>query len=266
MYPILRRKPFSLRSASTLVLHLCAALLAGCQASAAKPELTVAIAPDIPPYIMDKAATGIEVDILRQALPDQAFKFKQLPYDALLTAVPERRADIALSVERFGDDGVFYSDDYVSFANVAAVKKTAALKIDSIADLAKHKVLAWQDAYLVLGSEFKDLFGPGSRRHSNYVEFSDQFEQVREFWQDQTDVIVIDRSIFSYFSAKLGHSLDEVELKHLFPKVTTYKAGFKDAALRDSFNQGLGKLCESGGYAKLLAKYHIDLPNTVCNR
>ncbi|MGR8934046.1 MAG: substrate-binding periplasmic protein [Gammaproteobacteria bacterium] len=262
----LRSRPFSLKSASTLILSLSIALFSACRVSAAQPELTVAIAPDIPPYVMDKAASGIEVDILRQALPDRVFKFKQIPYDALLTAVPQQQADIALSVERLGDDGAFYSDDYIGFANVAAFKKTAAFKIDSIADLADHTVLAWQEAYLVLGPEFKNLFAPGSPRHGDYHEFGDQGEQVRKFWQDPADVIVIDRSIFSYFSTRLGHSLEETELKHLFPAVTPYKAAFKDAALRDAFNQGLRTLCENGGYAKLLANYHFDLSNSICNR
>ena len=54
----------------------------GHQALAAeKPELLVAISLDIPPYVMDKAAKGIEVDIARQALKGYILRFIQLPYE-----------------------------------------------------------------------------------------------------------------------------------------------------------------------------------------
>jgi hypothetical protein len=52
-------------------------------------------------------------------------------------------------------------------------------------------------------------------------------------------VIVIDRSIFAYFSKKMGHAMSKVDLFALFPPVTDFKAGFANAALRDRFNQGL---------------------------
>ena len=34
----------------------------------AEPELVIAIAPDIPPYVMDGATSGLEVEIVRRAL------------------------------------------------------------------------------------------------------------------------------------------------------------------------------------------------------
>ena len=65
--------PTSARTAGFAILTLLGSLLAGCNAPAAKPELTVAISTDIPPYIMKEATTGIEVDILKDGrldLPD----------------------------------------------------------------------------------------------------------------------------------------------------------------------------------------------------
>ena len=44
------------------------------------------------------------------------------------------------------------------------------------------------------------------------------------------------------------------------------KAGFKDAALRDAFNRGIAELCKSGRYAEVLRKYHVELPQTICDR
>lgn len=225
----------------------------------AVPKLTVAISPDIPPYVMKKATAGIEVDIVQHVLAGYAVRFIQMPYEELQTAVPQNRADVAVAVQQFSDDGVYYSDDSVTFVNVAITKKAAGLKIDSVADLANHKVLAWQGAYLELGPEFKRVFSPESPQWKNYVEVADQREQVRMFWQAKADIIVVDRSIFSYFSAEAGHATSEVVLHSLFPAVTKFKVGFKDATVRDAFNQGLNRFCESGSYAKLLNRYGVEL-------
>lgn len=253
------------RPARFVTLLLLASLLAGHHALAAKPELTVAIPSDIPPYVMKKGTTGIEVDIVQRVLAGYTVHFIQMPYKELQTAVPQNGVDVAVSVKQFGDDGVFSSEDFVTFENFATTKKAAGLKIDSVADLANHKVLAWQDASLELGPEFKRFFSPESPQRKNYVEVDDQREQVRMFWQAKADIIVIDRSIFSYFSAETGHSTSEVAFHSLFPSVTNFKVGFKDAAVRDAFNRGLTRLCQSGDYAKLLKRYHVELPHTVCD-
>ena len=41
--------------------------------ASAQPELVVAVSLDIPPYVIDKAAGGLEVDILRSALEGDSF-------------------------------------------------------------------------------------------------------------------------------------------------------------------------------------------------
>ncbi len=85
------------------------------------------------------------------------------------------------------------------------------------------------------------------------------------FWQGTGHIIVIDRSIFRYFSKEMGHSMSEVDLHSLFPPVTNVKVSFKEAAVRDGFNQGLTKLCQSGAYAELLDRYEVVLQSTVCD-
>jgi len=233
-------------------------------ARADESPLPVAISLDLPPYVIAKATSGLEVDILRSTLPDRRIDFVQMPYADLETAVPRGRADVTVAVQKFSDDGVFYSNDFVTFENAAITKKSAHVAIDSIAALAGHPVMAWQDAYRELGPEFEKLFAPDAPARQSYVEIGDQREQVRRFWEAEAAVIVIDRNIFAYFSRELGHSVDDVLFHLLFPPVTNFKVGFRDLALRDSFNQRLAQLCEDGGYAKILARYHVELERTIC--
>ncbi len=231
--------------------------------AAAKPELLVAISLDIPPYVMNKADTGLEVDIVRQALKDYSLLFIQLPYGQLQTAVQQKRVDVSLGVQQ-EDKDIYESTDFITFANYVISKKADRFRIDSVADLRDHKVLTWGNAYLDLGPEFEALFSPQSPQRKNYLEVADQEEQVRRFWKGKGLVIVIDRSIFSYFSKKLGHKLNKVSFYAIFPPVTNFKAGFKDAKVRDRFNEGLAAMCKSGEYAKLLRRYDVVVKQEVC--
>lgn len=228
------------------------------------PALKVAISLDIPPYVMAGATKGLEVDLLRGALPGRELRFVQMSYGELETAVPRGVADIAVAVTCCRD-GVFYSNDFITFANFAFSKKSAGLAISKIADLAPHAVLTWQGAYRELGPAFEALFKPGGPAHRNYREYGDQFEQVAAFWAETASVAVIDRAIFRYFSEAAGNSMDDVALHALFPPVTNFRVAFRDPAMGAQFNAGIIALCRSGEYAKLLDRNRVVLRKTVCD-
>jgi len=249
------------RSIAAVMLLLAG--FSGLATAVEKPQLFVAISLDMPPYVTDKAAGGLEVEIARSALQDYDLRFIQIPYGELQDAVQRKRADAALGVEE-GDKAIYYSNDFVTFANYAISKKADGFRIDGVADLSGHRVLTWGNAYLELGSEFAALFSPQSPQRKNYIEFADQEEQVRRFWKGEGQVIVIDHSIFLHFSRKLGQDLDEVSFHDIFPPVTNFKAGFADAEVRNSFDRGVAALCCSGEYSEMLRRYGVAESHSVC--
>lgn len=249
---------------SYIAMVLLALSLLSHHALAAEPELLVAIQSDIPPYVIQQATKGLHVDLVRGALSDYTLRFIQMPKDEVQTAVQQKRADVSVNVQS-AEDGVFYSNDSISFANYAISKKADGLKISRVADLENHQVLAWQRAYLELGDEFKQLFSTQSPQRKNYIEVANQIDQVRMFWHGKNKIIVIDGSIFRYFSKELGYSVNDVEFHEILPAVTNLKVGFKEAAVRDKFNQRLAEICQSGDYAKLLKRYDVELENTICD-
>ncbi|PSU33643.1 substrate-binding periplasmic protein [Photobacterium lutimaris] len=241
------------------------ALFAVVHLYAEQSKLTVAISTDMPPYVMQSGSEGLEVDIVRHALEGYELEFVQMPLSDVQNAVQDKKADVAIGV--LVDDGdIFYSDHLVTFVNFAITKKSDDLAIDSIDDLKTHPVLTWQNAYLELGGEFQDLFSPGSEYRSNYHEFGDQAKQVAQFWKADKQVIVIDRSIFEFFTKVMKQPIDSVNYHSLFPPVTEFKASFKDKAIKDSFNKKLKEMCQSGKYVKLLEMYDVELETTVCDK
>lgn len=235
------------------------------RARAAEKELTVAIQHDLPPYVMDGAKKGLEVEIVRQALPGDSLRFIQMSYVGLQTAVPKKRAEVAVAVKRLFEDDAFYSRNFITFANVAISKKAAGLKIDDVAGLVGHQVLAWQDAYRELGHEFAKLYAPGGPQRAHYKAFGDQRDQVRAFWAAADDVIVIDRDVFRAFGDEMGHDMSQVVVHPIFPPATNFRVAFASKELRDAFDRGLTALCANGGYAKILASHQVELSRTVCD-
>lgn len=247
-------------------------LAPGCQPSPqptsefdARKELIVAISPDIPPYVLNGASSGLEVELMQLALSKYELSFVQLPYAKLETAVPHQKADVSVGV-RETNPGEFDSIDFIGFSNVAIAKKTADAKIEKVADLGGHPVLTWQKADQELGAEFQKMFGPSGPDRANYHEVADQRQQVEEFWKSDDAVIVIDKNIFNHFSEQLGHSLEDVQVFKIFPGVTNFKVAFADESLCAKFNQHIHELCQSGEYSKLLQKYSVELPETPCDK
>ncbi len=255
-------------------------LLAGCAAEMSddkKPEepkpitkgsvVTVAVSLDIPPYVIGKASGGMHIDILQAALPDYRLKFVQLPFGDLATAVQEGKADVAAAVRRKGDgvqDKVFYSAEFARFADVAITKESDLRPIATVADLSGARVLTWEGADVDLGSPFLDMFGIGGPDRAGYVELADQADQVRTFWRQDGYVAIIDSAIFRYFSLQLGHDRREWLTYPIFPPVTGYKVAFRDAMLRDIFNEGLAAVCKDGRYAAFLMRYGAEAAQSVC--
>ncbi len=247
------------------VLAFLSLILIGSASLADQSRPTAAISLDIPPYVMETATTGLEVDLVRLALADDTLAFVQMPYADLQTAVQRGRADVSVAVRQSDGAGVFYSAPFITFENAAISKKSDHLKIDNVADLGGHPVLTWQGADRELGDAFERLFAPDSAHRANYVEVANQRDQVRRFWERDGTVAVIDLSIFAYFTKELGHSMDEVDPHRLFPPVTDFRVAFKDPNLRDIFNRRLAELCQGGEYDAMLERYDVILQKTVCD-
>lgn len=245
------------------LLALFVFVLFAAPARAEEGELTLAISPDIPPYVIDGASSGLEIDIVRRALPGRTLRFVQMPYGEIETAVQDGRTDAAVSVHR-REDGVFYSNDYIAFANFAISRASDELTIRRVGDLKGRPVLTWQGAWSELGPAFEAMFAPSAPQHADCFEFANQEDQVRTFWNRDGSVAVIDGSIFRYFSERMGHEPTTYVLHPIFPPVTDFRVGFKDAATRDAFNAGLAKLCRSGAYAALLERYQVVLEHSPC--
>ena len=228
-------------------------------------ELHVAFGQEKAPYIWveDDRVKGLEYDIVRAALAATG--------DTLTaTTLPNRRVSIALSGEEYdmvtgmqlnqAGETAFYSDEYLTYANVAITRKAKHIKLTTLSDLFGQNVAIWQNAWedLNLGK-----LRPGGPNGLDYTEFTSQYRQSKFFWAGRCDVNVIDRNIFTWYNRQIAEEMDtsaELEFHNILPPVRV-RAAFRDAHLRDAFNTGLKAVRANGGYERIFAKYGLSNPD-----
>lgn len=224
-------------------------------------EIIVAFTDDIPPFIMEKASEGLEVDIIREALKykGHTFRVMQCSYKRLEVAVASMGIDAAASVMEM-DDGTYYSDNFIAFENYAITQKQSGTTLSSISDLKGKTIFTWQNAHRDLGPEFAALFSPEVKEPyiKNYHEIGLQKGQVQMFWRDPSSVIIIDKSIFIWFTKQFRPDAlksDEIVYNEIFPIPTEFRVNFKSKEMRDDFNEGLKYIRENGIYQGIFDKY-----------
>lgn len=240
-----------------IILSLLFALSFFCYADALK----IAFGEKRPPFVYEENNKwkGFEIDIVREALKYKGHTLSNEVHfsNKRLERALEFGCDGAASVQEIGD-GMFYSDDFISYKNYAISKKKDSIKIEKIEDLTKYSTVAWQNAYINLGEEYTKYFGPESKDLKKYREFVNQSNQNKFFWLGRAQVIIVDKSIFQWYQKELAekyYTNMEIVYHNIFPEETIYLVKFKSKKIRDDFNIGLKYLKETGKYRELIDAY-----------
>lgn len=234
------------------MLAALAIVLAYCSVQAAPATLTVALGQNKPPYTISTPPGGIEYDLISAIA-------MAMGYQPNITFVPNARAQLMLAAggidAAIGNEGPYVSDPYIAYQNVAIKLSARYLPLDSIKDLAHYRVAAFQNAHLYLGKEFAAV----SASNKEYRESSPQQSANRQLYRHRTDVVISDANIFLYLNRQIELEVDTtqpVTMVRLFPP-TQYRLEFRNAELRNRFNQALKHVLESGLYERLARKYLV---------
>jgi polar amino acid transport system substrate-binding protein len=225
--------------------------------ASAQTRLTAAVGMALSPYVLKDATSGLEIDIVRQALQNENYtlKFDLVPLARVPMALKDKSVDCALTLtEASGLTGVFYSQSHITYQNVAVSLKSKGLKIASIADLTPLRVVCFQNGPQYLGKDFAAMVK--AKNGKGYSEIADQESQVKLLFLNRADVVVMDVNIFKYFRQAIKDTDVSAEVTYatIFPP-THMKVAFTSEEVRDKFNEGLAKLKSSGKYASIVKTY-----------
>lgn len=240
---------------------LAAACLAAALAQAA--EVSMAFGEKIPPFCFPETNSGIEVEVIRDALAYRGHVLRPhyLPFVRIPLAF--KAGDVDAAMTDLGEDmaksGAYYGDPAVFYDNVFISLKERNLVIKKPGDLKGLSVISFAGAAKRYPEWLDDV-----KKAGRYVEQNDQALQVLTLQHGRYDLVLSDRNIFKYFTLqlKLNKSLvQKPTVEHPFVKFNPmdYRPVFRDAKVRDDFNAGLKQLKDSGRFAAIYRKY-LDEP------
>lgn len=187
-----------------------------------------------PPFVYEGEGRGIELDIVTSILKKMGYTitWRHLPPKRIRHQVQQHEINIGLRTKPLADDHLYYSHPYIILQNVAVTADTN-IRLSAISDLSRYNVVAFQNAKEFLGPEFAKSVS----NCSVYLELPNQAKQIETLFRRRSQVIVLDKRIFSYFR-DMFYPKSEVKIFEIFPP-SPYSAVFYDKKLRDEFDRVL---------------------------
>ncbi|MDD3463079.1 MAG: transporter substrate-binding domain-containing protein [Sulfurospirillaceae bacterium] len=224
-----------------------------------KRSVNIVFSKNEEPYVMENAfAKGIEYDIVKEILSkkDVLVSYEKFisPEKILNILQEDEKIDVVVGINP--QNGTFYySEPLVDFEYIAISRIEDKLKINSIEDLKKKKIIAFKDAYKTLGEKYNTLFNP-TNRPETYTEISTQDEQVTAFLNKKADVIILDKNMFQwYLKSSSKKDTSKYKFHTIFDDKNSHCIAFKDKNLRDLFNESLQDMKKSGKYNQIVDNY-----------
>lgn len=236
------------------VLMLCVTGLFSFAWAADKP-LLIGIGLSKPPYVIQSENAGAEYDLVARALEIAGYKMvpRYMPLRRVPHAMNGGILDGATLVRPHMDVKGYLSNDIIRYQNYAISREDAELKLNHLADIAKYRVVAFQNASNLLGGTFKDAV----KDNSEYREVANQELQIRLLMAGRTDIVISDFRIFLHFKRKVEESAGEkfkVRFHRLFAP-TPYGVAFRKREVRDAFDRAIEEMRRSGEYTDILRRY-----------
>lgn len=219
--------------------------------------LSISVGWNKPPYVVEESNSGFELDLVSAIFETMGYpiSFVYVPFGRSNTLIKLGRVDAALTMNhRMDTEGLVLSEPYISYQNAAISLKGRSIEINSLQDLEHYSIVAFQNASVVLGNEYRIV----TRKSPLYLELPDQRKQVEMLLKGKVDFVVMDINIFNYLSTELlGSSyMANVVIHRLFPK-TNYHIAFTDESLMVKFNAAMETFKQTDEYTKLVAKYEF---------
>jgi polar amino acid transport system substrate-binding protein len=246
-------------AALALAGALAAALAAAPIGTAQAAEVVMAFGEKIPPFCFPETDSGIEIEVMREALAYRGHVLKPRYFSFARIPVAFKSAEVDAAMTDLGEGmaawGAHYGNPGVYYDNVFVSLKERHLVINKPSDLNGLSVISFVGAAKRY-PEWLDAVKKGGR----YFEQNDQALQVLTLDRGRYDVVLSDRNIFKYFTLqlKLNKSFKpKPVVEHNFAKVNPmdYRPVFRDSVIRDDFNAGLKHLKDSGRFQAIYQKY-----------
>ncbi len=222
-------------------------------------DVLMAFGESIPPFSFPDTNTGIEIEVIGEALAykghvlkPEYFPLARVPFVFKMKRVDAAMTDLGEDMQK---SGAFYGEPAVTYNNVFIGLKDKNLTITKPEDLNGLTVLSFQGAI----KRYPTWLGPVSKA-GNYFEQNNQELQVMTLMLGRFDLVLSDVNIFKYHLIQMQKK-SKIKLKsiqfHSFNRLNPldYRPVFASEKIRDDFNKGLAVLKSSGRFQAIYDKY-----------
>ncbi|MFC3050924.1 substrate-binding periplasmic protein [Kordiimonas pumila] len=225
----------------------------------AKEPLRLATRIDLPPYVMNTATNGIEVDIIKEIFRefDQDIIFIQMPRIRMIQMFDDSKIDGILTQNSQASNVGCVTNWYLFHQNFAFSLAENNFLIDNLSDLQNYSIVSFDGAKKYLGSDFTNAV----KENPRYLESSDQSVHIELLYKKRFDVVVGDEWVFWYIQKKYQEKsgvFKQLNAHHILPP-SLYSARFQDPAICSFFDQALAMMRKSGRYDEIERKYHEQI-------
>lgn len=248
----MNRKPSGLLCLSLVLISL---VFQPTHALYGQDPIRLATRKDIPPYIMNNASTGIEIDLISAIFKEAGIpiEFVQMPRVRMIQMFDDGQIDGALTQNPNSSKSGCATNWYLTHHNLGFSLKKRNLTITSLADLQKYSVLSFDGARQYLGPQFEQAV----QKNDLYVEAADQSVHIELLYKKRFDIVVGEAWVLRLIQQKqveetgLYHELET----HTIMPPTLYSARFKNTALCTAFNEALTTITLKGKYDHIISHY-----------
>jgi polar amino acid transport system substrate-binding protein len=213
----------------------------------------------LPPFINPQDQSGIELEIVREALAfkDHILKPKFLPMARLPVAYKNKSVNsLMMDVgERITEPNGFYGDVPVLYRNAFITLKKKKIKISCPSDL-DGKII---NGFIGASKRYPEWLGKVTSAKT-YFEINDQSLQVLQLLHGRIDAVLSDVYIFKYYffqeNKKFLIQFSDFDVHYVLKEnPLEYRPVFRSKLVRDDFNLGLKHLQKTGKIQKIYNKY-----------
>ncbi len=176
-------------------------------------------------------------------LPHQIIK---VPHARLRQMLADGELDLAVRQQEPGIAGIYLTSPYARVRNKAFALADFRAQLQSTADLANYRLIAFQNARGVLGPIYAEV----TARAPEYRELTDHTQAVLMLLKGRTELLVMNEKTLDNVLTGLGRTRNELREFDLFA-VTEFRLGSRDAALTHELDLLLS-LWQKNGRLQLL--------------
>lgn len=220
-------------------------------------EVKMAFGLSLPPYVISEKDTGIEMDIIREALKFRGHTLRAVYVSLGQVPAYFTQGKVNAAQRDGGKDlssmGGHYADVSIAYHDVMITLKKRGIRISKPDDLKGLRAIAFQGA----AHHYPKWLEP-VKKAGNYEEVGEQIRQVIMLHKGRADVVVADKNIMRYFTLDVLRKgivrILPMDI-HNFTEPFSYRPVFKDPEITDDFNAGLKNLHKTGRYKKIFDSY-----------